>query len=59
MFVDISWMNKIDIAQAYAWLMYMYRYFESVLCVPKTWICPFLYGFIQQKLQIVYILKTK
>ena len=37
------------------WLMF----FESVLCVPKTWICPFLFGFIQQKLQFFYILKMK
>ena len=32
---------------------------ESVLCVPKTWICPFLFDFIQINLNFFYILKTK
>ena len=39
------WTNQSDEdCFASRWLML----FESVSCVHKTWICPFLFGFIQQ-----------
>ena len=44
------WPNQSDedCFASHAWFMYMY--FESVSCVTKAWICPFLFGFIQKKI---------
>ena len=42
--------NNMDLNQSEGWRLFwimLTQFFESILCVPKTWFCPFLFDLIQ------------